>query len=121
MLLLFPEQADLVIREALVLQQKNGISDIGEIRINGDNLEKVLLGIAIAGLSFAEILLNGAFGFQRLVTYDRAGGFFDGSLCLFQAGFDVVCFDTHYALLVTDFRRAAGTPYSRIDTIQERR
>ena len=43
----------------------------------------VLLGITIPGLNFAEILLNGAFGFQLLATYERAESFFDGSLCLF--------------------------------------
>jgi hypothetical protein len=61
---------------------------------------QVLLDITNLRLNLAEVLLNVAFCFQRRITDDFAGRFFDASFCLFDAAFNLVFVDTHYMLLI---------------------
>src|SRR5579864_2214262 len=71
----------------------------------------VLLDVAQLFLNLAEVLLNVAFCFQRLVTYELAGGFLDRSFRLFDAALNLVFVDAHDVLLLTPSRLPAGARY----------
>jgi hypothetical protein len=73
---------------------------------------QVLLDIANLRLKLAEILLNVTFCFQRLVSHELGGSFFDASFYLFDAAFNLVFVDTHDTLLKTR-RQATGAPTSK--------
>lgn len=61
----------------------------------------MLLDVAKLRLRLAEVLLNGPFCLQRLVTHKLTGSLLDGSLRLFEAALKVIFVDAHDVLQVT--------------------
>src|SRR5450759_1259854 len=59
----------------------------------------VLLDVPELCLDLAEVLLNVAFSFQRLVVHHLAGRFLDGSFRLFDATLNLVFVHAHDMLL----------------------
>jgi hypothetical protein len=84
---------------------------------------QVLLDITNLRLNFAEVLLNVAFGFQRLVAYELAGSLLDGSFRLFDAALNLVFIDCcHYLLLISDTgKRPARATQKLVSSFQNRR
>jgi len=74
----------------------------------------VLLDVTQLLLNLAEVLLNVAFRFQRLIAHEFARGFLDRSFRLFDAALDLVFVDAHevllliYMLIHSDERPAVG-------------
>jgi hypothetical protein len=62
----------------------------------------VFLEVTELRLNLAEVLLNIAFCFQRLVAHDFAGSFLYGSFRLFDAALNLIFVDAHDVLLITD-------------------
>src|ERR1017187_6181692 len=82
---------------------------------------QILLDITNLRLNFAEVLLNVAFCFQRLVAYELAGSLLDGSFRLVDAALNLVLIDGHYLLLITDTgKRPARDTQKLEDSFQYR-
>ena len=79
---------------------------------------QVLLDITKLRLNLAEVLLNVASCFQRLVAYELAGSFLDASFCLFDAALNLVFVRAHDMLLMTHAGKRPARPTSKIGKFQ---